>query len=73
MSSHKKENDEKDKIGFINYYSKTKYLSEEKLKKNPKSLIIRTSFTGFKANKKRTFISWIDESIKKKRLIYLMI
>jgi len=71
VSSHKKKNDEKDKIGFKNYYSKTKYLSEKGLKKNPKSLIIRTNFTGFKANKKRTFISWIDESIKKKKKINL--
>ena len=67
VSSHKKENSEKDRIGFKNYYSKTKYLSEKELKKNPKSLIIRTNFTGFKANKKKTFISWIDESIKKKK------
>ena len=71
VSSHKKENSEKDRIGFKNYYSKTKYLSEKELKKNPKSLIIRTNFTGFKANKKKTFISWIDESIKKKKKINL--
>ena len=71
VSNHKKENSEKDRIGFKNYYSKTKYLSEKVLKKNPKSLIIRTNFTGFKANKKRTFIRWIDESIKKKKKINL--
>ena len=71
VSNHKKKNNEKDKIGFKNYYSKTKYLSEEVLKKNSKSLIIRTNFTGFKSNKKKTFISWIDESIKKRKKINL--
>ena len=71
LSNHEIKNKEKDKIGFKNFYSKTKYLTEKALKKNPKTLIIRTNFTGFKENKKKTFISWIDESIKKRKKINL--
>ena len=71
VSNHENKNKEKDNIGFKNYYSKTKYLSESVLRKNPKTLIIRTNFTGFRKNKKTTFISWIDESIKKRKKINL--
>jgi len=48
-----------------------KYLSEKKLKKNKNTLIIRTNFTGFKNDRKKTFISWLDQSILKKKKINL--
>jgi dTDP-4-dehydrorhamnose reductase len=71
ISNHKKKNNEKDKIGYKNYYAKTKYLTEKILSKNSKSLIIRTNFTGFKDKRKLTFISWIDQNIKKEKKINL--
>ena len=58
---------ETDKISFLNYYSKTKFLAEKILMNNKKSLIIRTNFTGFKKNLNKTFVGWLLDSIKRKK------
>ena len=58
---------ETDKISFLNYYSKTKFLAEKILMKNKKSLIIRTNFTGFKKNLNKTFVGWLLDNIKRKK------
>ncbi len=62
-------NKETDKLGFYNYYSKTKFEAEKNLlKSKKKNLIIRTNFTGFQKNK-HTFLSWLHKSlIEKKKL-----
>lgn len=62
---------ETDKISFLNYYSKTKFLAEKILMNNKKSLIIRTNFTGFKKNLNKTFVGWLLDSIKRKKKISL--
>ena len=62
---------ETDKISFLNYYSKTKFLAEKILMKNKKSLIIRTNFTGFKKNLNKTFVGWLLDNIKRKKKISL--
>lgn len=71
VSKNKSKNKEIDETSFVNYYSQMKYLSEKKLKKNKNTLIIRTNFTGFKNDRKKTFISWLDQSILKKKKINL--
>ena len=62
---------ETDKISFLNYYSKTKFLAEKILMNNKKSLIIRTNFTGFKKNLNKTFVGWLLDNIKRKKKISL--
>lgn len=62
---------ETDKISFLNYYSKTKFLAEKILMNNKKSLIIRTNFTGFKKNLNKTFAGWLLDNIKRKKKIRL--
>tara|TARA_B100001057_G_scaffold489065_1_gene574614 strand:- start:14002 stop:14883 length:882 start_codon:yes stop_codon:yes gene_type:complete len=62
---------ETDKISFLNYYSKTKFLAEKILMNNKKSLIIRTNFTGFKKNLNKTFVGWLLDNIKRKKKINL--
>lgn len=62
---------ETDKISFLNYYSKTKFLAEKILRNNKKTLIIRTNFTGFKKNLNQTFAGWLLNSIKSKKKINL--
>jgi len=64
-------NKEGDKTSYYNYYSKTKFLAENNIKKIKNHLIIRTNFTGFKKNNKKTFISWLTAEIKKKKKIIL--
>jgi dTDP-4-dehydrorhamnose reductase len=71
VSKNKRKNKEIDKTSYVNYYSKMKYLSEKKLKRNKNTLIVRTNFTGFKENGINTFISWLDQSILNKRKINL--
>ena len=65
-------NKETNRLYAINNYSKTKLLGEKFVKKNKKSLIIRTNFTGreFKKNSKR-FVDWIYRTIKYKKKINL--
>ena len=63
-------NSEKDKVGWHNNYSKSKFLAEKKIKNNKDVLIIRTNFMLNKKSKK-SFIYWLNENIKKKRLITL--
>ena len=70
-TKYKKKNKETDKVSYLNFYSKTKFLCEKNLKKIKKSLIIRTNFTGFKKDIKSTFVGWLLDSIKKKKKIYL--
>lgn len=62
---------ETDKISFLNYYSKTKFLAEKNLMNNKKSLIIRTNFTGFKKNLNKTFAGWLLDNMKRKKKIRL--
>jgi dTDP-4-dehydrorhamnose reductase len=70
-SKTNKLNKETDKLGFYNYYSKTKLKAEKNLlKSKKKNLIIRTNFTGFKKNK-HTFLSWLHKSMNKKKKLNL--
>ena len=57
-------------MGWHNNYSKSKFLAEKKIKNNKDVLIIRTNFMLNKKSKK-SFIYWLNENIKKKRLITL--
>ena len=70
-SKSKKKNREFDQLGSSNYYSKTKLLAEKILMKNQNNLIIRTNFTGITPSKK-TFVSWLLESVLNKKKINLL-
>lgn len=66
-----KNNNEKKKI-IKNYYTRTKYLSENYLKKI-KSISLRTNFFGKseKINKRKSFSDFIYYNLKKNKKIYL--
>jgi dTDP-4-dehydrorhamnose reductase len=68
---NKQKHSENEKIGYLNNYSKTKYLCEKNLKDNLNKLIIRTNFTGFKKKLNSTFAGWLLENIKKRKKINL--
>tara|TARA_B100000795_G_scaffold270073_2_gene262507 strand:+ start:3712 stop:4584 length:873 start_codon:yes stop_codon:yes gene_type:complete len=63
-------NSEKFKIGWHNYYSKSKYLAEKNILANSKSLIIRTNFIDDSSNKK-SFLYWLNNNFNKKKEIPL--
>ena len=60
------------KLIFYNYYSYTKYLAEDYIKKNnSKFWIIRCSFFGWGTNYKKSLSDFIYENLKKKNQIFL--
>ena len=60
---------ETDPLNPLTEYAKSKVLSEKAVKKNKRSLIIRTNFTGKKkTNTKNTsFIDWLNNQTKNKK------
>ncbi len=63
--------EENSKPSPLNFYSKTKFMAENKIKKYKKSLIIRTNFFGGITKNRKSFSEYILYNIKKKKYIYL--
>lgn len=58
-------NKENSKIGWHNYYSKSKFLAEKNLINKSNLIIVRTNFMDDKRNKK-SFLNWLHKLIKNK-------
>ena len=64
-------NKENSKIKIVNNYAKSKYIAEKLCLKDKEILIIRTNFSGISNRKVKTFFEWAQESIKKKKKLFL--
>lgn len=63
---------ELDKVAPLNYFAKTKVLSENFIKKKSKSfLIVRTNFIGNSFFSKKSFLNNIVKSLKEKKNLFL--
>ncbi len=71
-NSYKGYSRENQKISILNYYSHTKYLAENYIKKNNKNFwILRCSFFGLSSSNKMTLSEFIIQNISKKKNINL--
>ena len=67
-SGQKKNYNELDKVSPINWYAKTKVLSEKYILSYKKSTIIRTNFFGWAPSKRKSFSDFIIFNINKKKI-----
>ncbi|MDA9794575.1 sugar nucleotide-binding protein [Candidatus Pelagibacter sp.] len=67
-SGQKKNYNELDKVSPVNWYAKTKVLSEKYILSYKKSTIIRTNFFGWAPTKRKSFSDFIIFNINKKKI-----